>query len=194
MRNYVARFVLLLTTLTVVACAHPINISPTQTVQRDDSLVIKKNVAYVMSDADRDKQVTTDGGGGDKVTYYPYKDLEKAIRDALKSVYADVVVVRTANDADTLQSNKVAFVFVPELSTSSESTSYFTWPPTKFRIEMNSNVTDANGNFLTRIRVVGIGEAEYSEFKRNHGLSGGRAADDMSNKFVDEIRSNKKLK
>lgn len=180
--------------LSLVGCAHPIVITPTVTLDKQPAPLVKKSVAYVMTDADREKQVTTDGGGGDKVSYYPYKDLEKAIRDALRIAYTDVTVVQSQNNVDLLKSRNVTYVFTPEITTTSDSPSYFTWPPTKFRIEMNSNVTDVNGNFITRIRVVGTGNAEFSEFKGNFGLAGSRAADDMSNKLVEEIKSNPKLK
>jgi hypothetical protein len=178
--------VLVASTMLIVGCAHPITITPTSTIERPDKPLVKKNVAYVMTDADREKQVTTEGGGGDKVSYYPYKDLEKAIRD--------VSVVQSQNNVDVLKTRNVSYVFVPEITTTSDSPSYFTWPPTKFRVEMNANVTDANGNFITRIRVVGTGNAEFSEFKGNFGLAGSRAADDLSSKLVDEIKNNPKLK
>ena len=178
----------------LVGCAHPIAITPTVTLDKAPDPLIKKNVAYVMTDADREKQVTTDGGGGDKVSYYPYRDLEKAIRDALRVAYSDVVVVQSQNNIDQLKTRNIAYVFVPEITTTSDSSSYFTWPPTKFRIEMNANVSDTKGNFITRVRVVGTGAAEYSEFKGNFGLAGSRAADDLSAKFIDEIKNNPKLK
>lgn len=178
----------------IVGCAHPIVITPTTTLDRPDKPIVKKNVAYVMTNADREKEVKTDGGGGDKVSYYPYRDLEKAIRDALRAVYEDVIIVQSYSNVDELNARNVSYVFVPEITTTSDSPSYFTWPPTKFRIEMNANVSDVRGNFIARIRVVGAGNAEFSEFKGNFGLAGSRAADDLSSKIVDEIKSNSKLK
>jgi|GEM_PF-6806081 len=68
------------------ACAHSIVISPLETPKRDGQNLCPKNVAYVMTDVDRNKQVTTEGGGGDKVIYFPFRDLEKAIRDSLKAI------------------------------------------------------------------------------------------------------------
>jgi hypothetical protein len=59
--------VLVVSTMLIVGCAHPIAITPTSTIERPDKPLVKKNVAYVMTDADREKQVTTEGGGGDKV-------------------------------------------------------------------------------------------------------------------------------
>ena len=87
------------------ACAHTIAISPISTPARIDANLIQKKVAYVMTDVDRSKQITTAGGGGDKVTYLPYRDLEKVIRDALRSVYSDVLVIKSNTDSEAIKSN-----------------------------------------------------------------------------------------
>jgi len=176
------------------ACAHPIVISPLETAVRSDSPVGLKKVAYVMTDADRSKQVTTDGGGGDKVSYFPYRDLEKAVRDALRDLYSDVIVIRSPSDSEAIQRNNISLVFAPEISTSSNSPSMFTWPPTQFTIELSCNITDSIGNIVSRIRVVGSGAAEYSEFKTDFGLAGRRAASELSEKLKQEIRANPRLR
>lgn len=176
------------------ACAHPIVISPLETPVRGDASLSSKKVAYVMTDADRNKQVTTEGGGGDKVNYFPYRDLEKAIRDALRAVYSDVFVIKSPSDSGAIQGNDISFVFAPEISTSSNSQSMFTWPPTQFTIDLSCNVTDPVGNMILRIRVVGSGAAEFSEFKADFGLAGRRAASELSEKLKQEISTNPRLR
>ena len=176
------------------ACAHPIMISPLKTPARNDTFFSSKKAAYVMTNADRNKEVTSDGGGGDKVTYFPYRDLEKAIRDALHAVYSDVFVIKSSSDANAIQEHDISFVFVPEISTSSNSNSAFTWPPTQFTIDLSCYVTDPVGNMISRIRVVGIGAAEFSEFKADFGLAGRRAASELSEKLKQEIVSNSRLR
>ena len=47
----------LLLSLVLSACAHPINIGPIETPARNDAKLIKKNVAYVMTDENRNKLV-----------------------------------------------------------------------------------------------------------------------------------------
>lgn len=178
----------------VVGCAHPIVISPEDTPVRNESELSPRKVAYVMTDADRSLQVTTEGGGGDKVSYFPYRDLEKAVRDALRAVYSDVFVIRSASDADAIKGNNVSLVFAPEIATSSGSSSLFTWPPTRFDIELTCSVTDPDGNMVSRLRVVGNGTAEFSEFMKDFGLSGRRAATDMSSKLKQEISNNPRLR
>jgi hypothetical protein len=175
------------------ACAHPIVISPLETPVRSDDSFSSKKVAYVMTDADRSKEVTTEGGGGDKVKYFPYRDLEKAIRDTLRAVYSDVFVIKSPSDSAAIQEHDISFVFAPEISTSSNSQSMFTWPPTQFTIDLSCNVTDPVGNMISRIRVVGSGAAEFSEFKADFGLAGRRAASELSQKLKQEISATPRL-
>ncbi|MGJ7494882.1 hypothetical protein ACSFA8_07395 [Variovorax sp. RT4R15] len=177
----------------LVGCAHPISMNAETAPERVESKLIPKKVAYALSDAERGKQVITPGGGGDRVSYYPYRDLEKSIRDALRAVYQDVVVVKSATDAEAVKTSGAALVFTPEIKTDSSSPSPFTWPPTIFKTEIACTITDASGVEVTRVKAVGNGVAEFSEFKGNFGLSANRAATDVTAKLAQEIRSNEKL-
>ena len=162
-------------------------ISPLETPARGDTSLSSKKVAYVMTEADRYMQVTSEGGGGDKVSYFPYRDLEKAIRDALRAVYADVFAIKASSDSNAIQENDISFVFSPKIYTASDSESMFTWPPTQFYIDLSCKVTDPMGKIVSRIKVEGRGAAEYSEFKEDFGLAGRRAASDLSEKLKKEI-------
>lgn len=178
----------------LVGCAHPISMNAETAPERVESKLIPKKVAYALSDAERGKQVITPGGGGDRVSYFPYRDLEKSIRDALRAVYQDVVVVKSATDAEAIKTSGAALVFTPEIKTDSSSPSPFTWPPTIFKTEIACTITDATGAEVTRVKAVGNGVAEFSEFKGNFGLSASRAATDVTAKLAEEIRSNEKLR
>jgi hypothetical protein len=147
-----------------------------------------------MTEADRGKQVITPGGGGDRVSYYPYRDLEKTLRDTLRSVYADVVIVASAADAKAVRESGASLVFTPEITTTSSSPSPFTWPPTQFGTEIVCRVTDLEGQEVTRLRVNGTGNAEFSEFKSNFSLAANRAGTDAAEKLSAEIRANPKLR
>lgn len=192
------RFVRLLCSSVLVAllaaCAHPINIEPGTAPTRDAGALISRKVAYVMTDADRAKQVTTEGGGGDKISYFPYRDLEKSIREALRSVYQDVIVLRSVNDAKSDTDASTLLVFAPEISTTSSSPSMLTWPPTRFSVEYVCTVTDAKGDILARIRAVGTGAAEWDEFKGDFALAAKRASTEATKALAAEIRGNAKLR
>jgi hypothetical protein len=176
------------------ACAHPIGIGPLETPVRNEAALNPKKVAYVMTDADRNKEVITAGGGGDKVSYFPYRDLEKSIRDALRAVYADVFVVKSASDREAIASFGVSYVFSPSVTTTTESPSLFTWPPTKFGIDLTCEVSDAEGKAVTTVKAQGNGTAEFAEFKSDFGLAGRRAAAQLSEQFKQQVQLDAKLR
>lgn len=177
----------------ISACAHPITINPIKTPDRIETKLSPKKAAYVMTESDRNKQVTSSGGGGDKLTYYPYRDSEKAIRDALRSVYTDVIAITSSSDFGSIKENNISVIYTPVISTVSSSESAFTWPPTYFRVELTCNVNDVNGKDLSILKVTGSGNAEFSEFKINTGLAGSRASSDLSEKLRQEILKNPAL-
>jgi hypothetical protein len=184
-----------LATATLLAgCSHPITMITETTPPRSVAHLIPKKVAYVMTDAQRDQQVTTAGGSGDRVSYYPYRDLEKSIRDALRAVYRDVIVLRTAGDAKVNEAAGVSLVFTPQIKTDSSSSSWVTWPPTSFTAEVACVVSDATGAEVTRVRATGNGTAEFGEFNGDYGLAARRAATRLTSQLSSEIRRNEKLR
>lgn len=171
----------------LAGCAHPIAIGPVDTPVRNEAALSPKKAAYVMSDAERSREVITPGGGGDKVSYFPYRDLEKALRDALRAVYSDVYVVPSSADTATLQALGAAVVYRPVITTQSSSPSLFTWPPTEFTIDLRCDVTDAAGQPLDQLTIQSRGTAEFSEFKSDFGLAGRRAATRLSEDLKQSI-------
>jgi len=178
----------------LAACSHPITMITETAPPRAVAHLVPKKVAYVMTDAQREQQVVTPGGSGDRVSYYPYRDLEKSIRDALRAVYRDVVVLRTAGDAKANEAAGISLVFTPQIKTDSSSSSWLTWPPTSFSVEVSCTVTDASGAEVTRVRAVGNGTAQFGEFKGDYGLAARRAARQMTSQLSSEIRRDEKLR
>lgn len=176
------------------ACAHPISLEPASVPERVEANLVAKKVAYALTDADRAKEVTTPGGGGDKVSYFPYRDMEKALRGALRAVYQDVIAVKSAVDAPALREAGVAYVFTPEIVTTSSSPSPFTWPPTRFSADVICTVTDPQGAVVAKLRANGSGAAEFDEFKSDFSLSARRAVADVAVKLADEIRRTESLR
>lgn len=178
----------------LAACAHPINLEPTKLPERDDTRLVAKKVGYVLTDIDRAKEVTTPGGGGDKVSYYPYRDMEKAIRAALRAVYQDVSSLKSASDAAAIKEAGVAYIFSPEISTTSSSSSPFTWPPTQFSVNVICTVTDPQGAVIAKVTSMGTGAAEFAEFKSDLSLAARRAVAEAVEKLAQEVRKNEKLR
>lgn len=177
----------------LAACSHSITIEPQTMPTRTESSLVKKRVAYVMSDTERQKEITTSGGGGDKVSYYPFRDFEKALRETLRSIYDDVTLLKSASDAAAVRESGAQLIFSPQITTTSSSPSLLTWPPTKFTFEVACSVTDPSGAVVVELRVAGQGTSEFDEFKGDTGLSGKRATAQAMQKLREEIMGNPKL-
>ena len=164
----------------LVGCAHPIAMTPdVAKIEREaSSQPIRKDVAYFIADDLRSREVTTPGGGGDKVSYVPYRDIETGFYKMLTNVFGSVTKLKSPTDMEAIKKNNVAYVITPTLVTNSSSPSPFTWPPTQFYVELTCDITDAAGNKVMSHKVMGEGRAEYDEFKSDFSLSAKRGAQD----------------
>jgi hypothetical protein len=162
----------------ITGCAHTIVISPDLSkIERDRSAQpIQNNVGYYIL-GDREKEVVTPGGGGDKVSYKPYKDLEAGFHTMLNNVFKKVYALKSDKDAEISKSD-LSYIIALEVTTNSSSPSSFTWPPTIFDVTLNCNIKDQAGRDITNLTVTGDGRAEYDEFKSDFALAGKRAAQD----------------
>lgn len=135
----------LLLTLLFAGCSHPVKISPQLAMARADARLIDARVGYHITDVQRALQTTSDGGGGDKISYYPYRDLEPAFYETLSSVFAAVFVVPDTGSREFIADKQLRFVFKPEFETSSSSSNVIFWNPTDFVIRLTATAFDAAG-------------------------------------------------
>lgn len=186
----------LLAALAVTGCAHPIVISPNvASLERDSGAPrIAKNVGYYISAENRDLAVTTPGGGGDKITYRPYGEIETALYKTLTNVFSDVTVLKSANDAEAISKHRISYVIVPAITTDSSSSSPFTWPPTYFKMDINCVITDGAGKTVATKAVTGEGRAEFSEFKSDFALAAKRAVEDALKKLQTVLLKSEELR
>jgi hypothetical protein len=176
-------------------CAHPINMKPDLTnIDNKNTQRNSAKVGYYISEANLALEVTTPGGGGDKVRYFPYRDIEAGIYKALSEVFSSVSKVKNPKDLTELGKSEIAFLFAPEISTTSSSPSPFTWPPTQFGVSITTMVTDARGNSVEKLSVTGNGAAEFAEFKSNFSLSAVRASNDTLAKLAKVVRESPELR
>lgn len=77
----------------LTACAQPVNIKPAPIFTTDRCRLIDKKIGYQVTAVQRALQTTTPGGGGDKISYYLYRDLEPGLFDTLAPVFSTVYVV-----------------------------------------------------------------------------------------------------
>lgn len=175
-----ALFLVAVAALVLSGCAHNISISPDLAkVQRPAGMQpLDKSVGFYIPAEKRELAVTTPGGGGDKVTYKPYKDIETGFYQVLSNTFARVTLLSSPNDQEAISKNGINYVIVPTLTTNSSSSSVLTWPPTQFTVDITSTITDTSGKVLATPLANGQGNAEFSEFKRDFGLAGKRASED----------------
>jgi hypothetical protein len=178
----------LLAAVTVISgCAHPLAISPdiTKIEPARNVQPIDRNVGYYIAAATRESAVTTPGGGGDSVTYHPYRDIEAAFYKMLDNVFGNVTLLQSPNDAEAIARHSINYIVTPVIKADSSSPSPFTWPPTTFTFNLTCNITDSAGNPVGKPSVTGAGQAEFSEFKSDVSLSGKRATQDALLKMQD---------
>jgi hypothetical protein len=193
-KRWLGGSLLLTLVLWLGGCAHPLTLSPNLTAMSGTvEKKIEKRVGLLVTDADRQVQVTTPGGGGDKVSYFPYRDLEPALYLALSESFASVARVASLSDPK-VAAERLHYVVKPSVQTTSFSDSVLTWPPTVFTIELVVKVNDTAGSLVTELRVMGEGRASFDEFKGQPGLSANRAAEDAVRKLIQALGSSPALR
>jgi hypothetical protein len=185
---------LLLTIIMVVTsllsgCAHQIQLNPNTDAFKVSEKKIDKVVGYHISDKNRNMIVKTPGGGGDDLTYTPYKDTESVLFTVLSNKFKDVYLVKSLEDDTFIKQNEITLIFFPEITTQSSSSSPFTWPPTKFTIDLTVKALDVNGDIVWKKKVSKTGEAEFDEFKSDFSLSARRATEQAFLQLANEIES-----
>jgi hypothetical protein len=186
-------YVLLVSIVVLSGCAHNIQLNPDLAELRniESSSVIDKNVAYYISSENKQKKVTTPGGGGDKVTYKPYADTEGALNTVLSKIFSRVYSINSIDDTKYISEKNISFIFIPEIVTNSSSSSVFTWPPTEFTINLSCKAIDAKGITIWEKTIQSKGNAEFSEFKSDFSLAARRASRTLFENLYNELINEK---
>lgn len=196
MKRFLAIFGSVLACAFLFGCAHPITMNPDlATISAPtETKVIDKSVGYHIPDSLRNLEVTTAGGGGDKIRYFPYRDIETGFYKALSEVFSKVTRVVDPKDQAALRANGVSLLFTPEITTVSSSDSIVTWPPTQFSINLVCSITDPDGKLIDTVRINGAGFATFSEFKGNFSLAAVNASNDVLVKLMKELSASQALR
>lgn len=171
-------------------CAHPIQLvpEPNQLVGQGGANKIDRPVVLVVTDAQLSQEVVSPGGGGDKVSYRPYKDLQTGMYIVLGEVFTTARLASGPQDP-RIGTDPATIVVTPTITTTSYSPSLFTWPPTIFTISLEFAFRDTSGaRTLATVRVQGEGRAEFDEFKSDFSLSSKRAAQDVLARMIKAIQ------
>lgn len=170
--------------LLLSACAHQIVIAPDLAKLETGGVApLKKTVGLYVSPDDKARQVTTAGGGGDKVSYFPYRDLETGVYRMLINVFEKVVIMKSPTDSDAFKRDGVALVVTPTILTESGSQSLLRWPPTSFTVRLTCAVSDPTGRGVVQPTVEGVGKATLSEIIADVSIAGKRASQDSLGKM-----------
>lgn len=175
----------------LAGCAHSIRIAPDTANlpvaggSPQSSLV----VGYFISDEERSRRVITPGGGGDKVEYAPYNELEAGLYRVLRNVFADVRPLKSAEGKAVVGNKGIALVFRPTITTRSSSDSLLTWPPTDFGVTIDIKAADSEGKVVWEQSVSGNGNAQFAEFRHDFSLAAKRASEAALKKLQSRMQA-----
>jgi hypothetical protein len=162
----------------VAGCAHPIKVTPDITRLERVPSPIGAVVGYYIPGVASSVEVTTHGGGGDNVRYFPYNDIEPGFEQMLSNVFSGVVKLTSITNLPSVSYGGPDYVIQPVIVTSSGGSGLFTWPPTNFTVDLTCNIRDSSGSLFASPRVVGTGSADTSERLHDHAIAGKRAMED----------------
>jgi len=162
----------------VAGCAHPIKVAPEFSRLERVSSRVGANVGYFIPREVSSVEVTTQGGGGDNIRYFPYNDIEPGFEQMLSNVFSGVVKLTSIANLPSVSHGGPDYVIQPVIVTSSGGSGFFTWPPTNFTVDLTCNIRDASGALFASPRVVGTGSADTSERLHDHAIAGKRAMED----------------
>ena len=172
----------------LVGCAHPIKVTPDASklgLGLDPKQRTEAKVSYQVTVTDLALEVTTPGGGGDAVRYFPYRDMDEGLERMLGVVFTQV----SRNGASLLGQAGADYVITPTIVTNSGSDGLLTWPPSNFTVDLTLTIRRASGEIVASPRVVGHGHAADGERIFDHAIAGRRAAEDALLKMRDQLRS-----
>jgi hypothetical protein len=166
----------------VVGCAHPIDIAPDSArIQAPTGVKRPIRMGLHIPAQQLALEVTTPGGGGDNVRYFPYRSIGDPLKRVLEALYESVVPLSGPElPAD------VDYVLVPFVVTNSGGSNFFTWPPETFTVDLAASIKGKDGKTVAGPRVVGSGTATTQERLggRDFGFAGRRAMEDALSKLA----------
>jgi hypothetical protein len=181
---------LILFLLAMSGCAHKIEISPDLSIieSKENSDKISASIGYYIDPVSKEREVITPGGGGDRIRYKPYFDIEDAFSAMLHNIFTNVITLDSIANNNSVNKS-IDYLLTLDITTNSSSASMLTWPPTWFGVNISSNLMRPSGEIIETLSVKGEGRAEYSEFLFNKGLAGRRASLDAINKMQNALLS-----
>lgn len=173
-------------------CAHKISIVPSLNELREIKVEnkVEANAGYYISAETKKIEVTTPGGGGDKVKYTPYADTEGALNTMLSKIFHKVYSLNSLEDKEYIDAKKIMYIFTPKIKTDSSSKNILFWPPNDFTVELTCTAIGVDGTKIWEETVQGEGHTRTKEMLHDFSLSAKRATEDAFKKML--IKMDKK--
>lgn len=186
----------LATAILAAGCAHPMTVRPDVAglALPANATPIPKNIGLYISPENRSKEITSAGGGGDKVSYHPYADLETGLYKVFGNTFQNVDLLTTLSDVNSISKHSLTLIAVPEITTTSSSSGIFTWMATDFTVQLSCKISDVAGRPLTTVSSTGTGHAEFSDLKSDFSAAGERASRDALEKLQTAILQSTELR
>jgi hypothetical protein len=192
MKSFFAGLLAIATALALGGCAHPITITPdlAKLPTESSQAKIDKAVGYYISEQNRALKVVTPAGGGDKVEYAPYADLESGLYRVLYNTFSAAYPVKYLQDQAFLKSKNIAWVFTPTITTNSSSRNSFFWPPTDFSVTIDVVSTDAAQQPVWKETIKADNDViAVKDTLKEHGLAGRVAAEKALKMLQEKIQA-----
>lgn len=177
----------------VLSCSHTLNISPDlRTLNNKSEKLSKRKIGYYISQSNRDMLVIDSTTSGDKLEYFPYRDLESGFVKILYNTHEEVE--KMLNPVGVEGDNKKAmYIFIPEIRTKAISTSILTWPPSSFNIEFLVKVVDGDGKLVTEKNYKAEGAATFTDWQKDFSHAGKDASSKVLKMFLEELSNEEKF-
>lgn len=177
--------------LVCTACAHPITIKPDMgsILPPTGQMEIPAAVGYYVPSDLKTISVETAGGGGDRVSYNPYADLDAGVYRVLSNIFTGgVYVIKDPTDTAYLRDKSIKFVFHPTIQTISSSRNIMFWPPTDFSVTITCVALDPTGREIWSRMVSGQNSlTSVSSTLHEFGITGRLAAQAALGKLQEAI-------
>jgi hypothetical protein len=180
----------------LVGCgAHRIIITPElQSLKKTEAGYIQATAGYYITPYDLGNYVYSPAGGGERVWYYPYKELEPALQKVLLNLFQDVKRLDLMITPEYLKANDISFAFLPEIKTDSDSDAIFTWMPTSFTVNLSCKAFSQNGILIWERKYTGVGTATFSELTDDVSLAAKRASQKVFSEMLNDLLKAKEFR
>lgn len=193
MKNRITSKLLLIGLLLVLisgCMTHPYPISPkieeAHPAMQVDEMPI--TIGYYISEEKLNyKHIGNSSSAGDVLVFYPYKEFEDGYDQVLSKIFKKVIKLPNNPDQETMEKLGIDYVVIPTITTESGGTSFVTWPPTYFKMELSNSVFSRNHKLIATVSSDGDIDLKNSDKINNRYILGAKATEEALYKMPKEF-------